>query len=152
MAKGRFNLSGMSVDALMSLRDSIGTVLKQKTIMLKKQLQRLETSGWSSSRGSDAAVRPRQAGKLPPKYRDPDDRSNVWAGRGALPKWMEAKIKAGAKREDFLIGASGNSSRKKRSAQPARKRAKAKAAPRKTRRRPRAVSAQRTAASGSVAE
>jgi DNA-binding protein H-NS len=34
------------------------------------------------------------------KYRDGD---NTWTGRGRPPKWMEEKIAAGAKKEDFLI-------------------------------------------------
>jgi len=152
MAKGRFNLAGMSIDGLMSLRDKIGSVLRQKTSELRKEIHRLEIGGWSSSRRSGATVRPRKAGKLPPKYRDPDDRSNVWAGRGALPKWMEAKIKAGAKREDFLIASSGSSSRKKRSAKKVRKRVKAKAAAHKTRRRSRAAPPRNTAASGTTGE
>jgi DNA-binding protein H-NS len=139
MAKGRLNLAGMSVNALMSLRDKVSSELRQKTTELRKQLHRLEIGGWGSAQGTAARAKRRKAGKLPPKYRDPDAPSNVWAGRGALPKWMEAKINAGAKREDFLIGSSGNSPRKARSAKKVRKRVKAKAAARKTPRRSRAA-------------
>ena len=38
-----------------------------------------------------------------PKYRNPKNRSETWAGRGAMPRWMAAEIKAGKKREDFAI-------------------------------------------------
>jgi DNA-binding protein H-NS len=35
------------------------------------------------------------------KYRDKT--GNTWAGRGAQPRWLTAAIKAGAKRDDFLV-------------------------------------------------
>ena len=41
--------------------------------------------------------------RVAPKYRTPKNRSETWAGRGAMPRWMAAQIKAGKKREDFAI-------------------------------------------------
>jgi DNA-binding protein H-NS len=38
-----------------------------------------------------------------PKYRNPADPSETWAGRGRKPKWLEAQIAIGAKLDDFLI-------------------------------------------------
>jgi DNA-binding protein H-NS len=39
-----------------------------------------------------------------PKYRDPQNPQNAWAGRGRMPRWMVAATKGGkAKKEDFLI-------------------------------------------------
>ena len=108
------SLSTMSVDALLGLRDQIGAVLTQRSAELRRQLQRLDGNSWRGSGTSKAAAR--KGGKIPPKYRDPDDPSNVWAGRGARPRWMEAKIKAGAKQEDFLISASESGSARTRSA------------------------------------
>jgi DNA-binding protein H-NS len=123
MAKTPFRLGAMGIEALIRLRDEIGTVLSEKTTELKRQLQRLETGSWGASRGKTVARgRPRKGRKLPPKYRDPKDPSLVWAGRGARPRWMEERIKAGAKQEDFLI-APGQAGARKRSA------------PRKTRKR-----------------
>ena len=40
--------------------------------------------------------------KVAPKYRDPAT-GETWAGRGARPRWLVAKIRAGKKPEDFLI-------------------------------------------------
>lgn len=34
------------------------------------------------------------------KYKHGD---NTWTGRGRMPKWMEEKVSAGAKKEDFLV-------------------------------------------------
>ena len=38
-----------------------------------------------------------------PKYVDPDDPSNTWSGRGRPARWLQKKIAAGARLEDFLI-------------------------------------------------
>jgi H-NS histone C-terminal domain len=130
------SLASMSVDALLSLRDNIGRVLAERTGELRRQLQRM--GGGSSS--SLAGTRSRSGGKIAPKYRDPENPQNTWAGRGAIPRWMAEKIDEGAKREDFLIGAPGASTRKRRSAKKTSRRAKAKTGTRKAtskRRRPR---------------
>src|SRR5215204_5159887 len=37
----------------------------------------------------------RARGKVAPKYRDPDNRSNTWTGRGRMPRWMVAATKGG---------------------------------------------------------
>ncbi len=45
------------------------------------------------------------------KYRDKS--GNAWAGRGAQPRWLTAAIKAGAKRDDFLVEKSAGKRAKK---------------------------------------
>lgn len=45
-----------------------------------------------------------QAGKkLPPKYRNPANPTETWAGRGQQPRWLAALTAKGRKVEDFLI-------------------------------------------------
>jgi DNA-binding protein H-NS len=88
------NLSGMSVDALLKLRDDINKTLDRKTNELRSQLSIL------------VAERRRQAGplkgrKVPPKYRSRS--GETWAGRGARPRWLVEALKRGKKMEDFLI-------------------------------------------------
>jgi DNA-binding protein H-NS len=39
-----------------------------------------------------------------PKYRNPENPSETWAGRGLRPRWLVAAIKGGKKLEDFAIG------------------------------------------------
>jgi DNA-binding protein H-NS len=41
--------------------------------------------------------------KVKPKYRNPDNKSETWAGRGRMPRWMAALVKKGKKLDDFLI-------------------------------------------------
>ena len=99
----RQNLASMSVEALLKLRDDIGAVLGRKADELKQQLSRLGDGGSiSSSRLASAGRRTLKGRKVPPKYRD--SAGNHWSGRGAQPRWMTAAIKAGAKRDDFLVG------------------------------------------------
>jgi DNA-binding protein H-NS len=41
--------------------------------------------------------------KVPAKYRNPDDASITWTGRGVAPKWMQALNNAGRDKSEFLI-------------------------------------------------
>jgi DNA-binding protein H-NS len=40
---------------------------------------------------------------VPPKYRNPKNRSETWAGRAATPRWLRADLKKGKKLEAFAI-------------------------------------------------
>lgn len=42
--------------------------------------------------------------KVAPKYRDPQNPDDTWTGRGCHPRWLRAKLLAGARLEDFAIG------------------------------------------------
>ena len=41
--------------------------------------------------------------KVEPKYRNPADATQTWAGRGMPPKWLAAELARGRKLEDFAI-------------------------------------------------
>ena len=109
MAKNK-SLATMSFDALVKLRDDVTTALSSQAAAMQNQLQALgEWSGVSSPAkkrgrppGTTSSLKGRKA-KV--KYRDKD--GNHWSGRGAQPRWMTAAIKAGAKRDDFLVGKPG---------------------------------------------
>ena len=45
----------------------------------------------------------RVLGKVAPKYRNPANPKETWAGRGKQPKWLAAETSKGKKLEDFLI-------------------------------------------------
>jgi len=38
-----------------------------------------------------------------PKYRNPENPAETWAGRGLKPRWLTAAIKGGKDLDDFLI-------------------------------------------------
>ena len=105
------NLSSMSVEQLLQLRDDVGKELNRKSTELRNQLARLGTEIAPSGRGFRGSVL--RGKKVPPKYRD--RAGNTWAGRGATPVWLREKLKAGAKLEDFAVQktAPGRKRRKK---------------------------------------
>ena len=95
------NLSSMSVDALLKLRDDIGDVLSRKVDDLKQQLSRL--SGGSPAKGGKVKQQKvsRKGSKVAPKYRGPG--GETWSGRGLQPRWLTAAVKDGKNVQDFLI-------------------------------------------------
>lgn len=42
-------------------------------------------------------------GKVAPKYRNPGNADETWAGRGKPPRWLAVQLEQGKKLEDFLI-------------------------------------------------
>ena len=106
----KVNQSGMSVEALMDLRERIDEMFHGRRADLEKQLERIAGVGVTRVvRGGRSALKGR---KVPPKYRSPS--GETWAGRGAKPRWLVAAIKGGKKLEDFLIDKSARKGRKKR--------------------------------------
>ena len=97
------NLSSMSVDALLKLRDDIGEVLTRRAAQLRDELSKLG----GTDRRSGLKGR-----KVPIKYRDRT--GNTWAGRGAQPRWLRAKLKAGAKLEDFAVHQTASPKKRRR--------------------------------------
>ena len=100
------NLSLLSVEALLKLRDDIGVVLSRKADDLKSQLSRLGGGDGVgiSLNGSGRRKSAMKGRKVAPKYRSKKDPSLTWAGRGATPVWMRDEMKAKKlKKEAFLI-------------------------------------------------
>jgi hypothetical protein len=107
------SIMGMSVDALMKLRDDIESALSQKARELQTQFARLggETRSGPKRRGSTLKGR-----KVPIKFRDKS--GNTWAGRGAMPVWLREKINFGARLGDFAVDKSSRGPRKKTKSEP----------------------------------
>ena len=106
----KVNLSGMTVETLMDLRDRVEETLLERRAELQKQLERMDAlvGGRRVVRGGGSALKGR---KVPPKYRGPS--GETWAGRGVRPRWLVAAIKGGKKFDDFLIDKSARKGRKK---------------------------------------
>jgi len=130
--KASLKLDAMTVAELLALRDAVQGALSGKIDAERRELQRqiealsaLTTSPTSvgttrSSRGTVVARGSRRAGRrgngkthplkgrtVAPKYRDPNNPSQTWAGRGQAPRWLTAYESQGRKRDEFLIGTSG---------------------------------------------
>jgi DNA-binding protein H-NS len=107
----KINLSGMTVEELMDLRERVDGLLSERRAELQEQLERMDRAiavigGAGVARGGRSVLKRR---KVPPKYRGPS--GETWAGRGAKPRWLVAAIKDGKKLDDFLIDKSARKGR-----------------------------------------
>ena len=105
------NLKSMSIDKLSKLRDQVDAVLSSRVIEerrnLQSQLGRLSHLSGSGLKGGRGGSR----GSVAPKYRNPDNPTETWAGRGLTPRWLAAALKSGKKLEDFSIAGPGRKAR-----------------------------------------
>jgi DNA-binding protein H-NS len=102
------NLKSMSIDKLMKFRDQVDGLISARITEERRTVQdRLGTLDRLVASGTRAkgAGRGGQRGAVPPKYRNPDNPAETWAGRGLRPRWLVAALKAGKKLEHFAIGA-----------------------------------------------
>ena len=93
----RVELDRLSTDDLWSLHVEVSQLLQQRIqsekVRLEERLKQLE-----------APLSGRRAyPPVPPKYRNPDQPLETWAGRGKQPRWLVAQLRAGKRIDDFRI-------------------------------------------------
>jgi len=97
-------LKTMSVAKLQELKGqveaAIHTKVSERRHELETELSKL--GGYDGRRKGIGADRGRK-GRVAPKYRNPANPSETWAGRGLKPRWLTAAIKGGKSIEDFAI-------------------------------------------------
>lgn len=115
MKPSKFDLSSFSTEELWVLHEQIGTILSSKIAAEKRELEARLAKLNKSSIFDKAKVRraPSQSDDHPPaqrkyppvlpKFQNPSNPAETWAGRGKQPRWLVAQIKAGKKMNDFLI-------------------------------------------------
>jgi DNA-binding protein H-NS len=97
-------LKSMSVAKLQDLRGKVEAALAEKVTERRQELQaELTNLGRIDGHSARKARRGGPLGPVAPKYRNPNDPSQTWAGRGLQPLWLKAAIKSGKKLESFLI-------------------------------------------------
>lgn len=106
------DLSSLAIDDLMKLYERVGAVLAER---LEHERRQLEDRLAKLNHGHTTELRrprgeQRRAGKprrnyppVLPKFRNPADPTQTWAGRGKQPRWLASQIKAGKRVDDFLI-------------------------------------------------
>src|SRR6516162_8408552 len=96
-------LKSMSVGQLHDLNSQIEATISEKVRVrrqeLESELSKLAGYGGSGRRGRPGG----RMGRVAPKYRNPANPAETWAGRGLRPRWLTAAIKGGKKLEDFAI-------------------------------------------------
>jgi DNA-binding protein H-NS len=108
------------------LRNQVDAVLAAKVVDQKRSLES-ELSKLTRFEGGNGrskfALGSGAKGPVAPKYRNPENPGETWAGRGLKPRWLSAAIKSGKKQEDFLIAGAVNSTpaKKVKKARKARK-------------------------------
>src|SRR5689334_1902430 len=101
------NLKSMSIDKLSKLSEQVTAALSAKVIeerrAVQDQLSKLDRVATGGMRGK--GVRGGVRGSVAPKYRNPENPAETWAGRGLKPRWLAAALKKGKKLEAFSITA-----------------------------------------------
>ncbi len=100
-------IKSMSIGDLLSLRTQIDQLLQSRKSELHAQLRQIEGDSAPARRGrppgSGRGGHSLKGRKVAPLYRHPKS-GETWSGRGGMARWLAAEIKAGKKKEDFLIG------------------------------------------------
>jgi len=98
-------LKQMTNRELLTLRTKVEQVIRRREEKARRDLVRLVESLRAGRRASAAAgeAHPLKGRKLKPKYRNPADKNQTWAGRGNQPRWLKAELKRGKKLAAFLV-------------------------------------------------
>ncbi len=105
-SKGGIDLDSMSLrelqDLEVRLKRAIAVVKDRERVELKQQFEaKAQAAGFSLS--ELVGGRSTKGKTVAPKYQNPDNKSETWTGRGRKPKWLAAKLEAGATMDDFAI-------------------------------------------------
>src|SRR5437879_5802168 len=98
----RIELDRMSTDDLWSLHVEVSQLLQQRIQTEKLQLEECLTLLEAHVSGR------RPYPPVPPKYRNPDQPSETWAGRGKQPRWLVEQLRSGRRIGDFRIKKAAN--------------------------------------------
>jgi DNA-binding protein H-NS len=96
-------LESMPTAKLWELHELVTKVLARKIeaerALLESRLQRLNSTALTINSRRERRAYP----KIVPKYRNPQNGQETWAGRGKQPLWLTAQLRSGKKLDDFLI-------------------------------------------------
>src|SRR3981189_2060730 len=105
----KIDLDVMSVDEMWRLHEKIDQVLSVRLTSekreLEKRLAQLRRENQTHAAPTDASAVSRERRKYPrvyPKYRNPNEPSETWSGRGKQPRWLVAALKTGHRIEEFM--------------------------------------------------
>src|SRR3984893_14596524 len=120
------DFDSMSTDSLWVLHEKIIETLAAKLAAektrLEKRLRRLKLGGGSDANGGNEGHARRAYPQVFPKYRNPAQPSETWAGRGKQPRWLSAQLRSGKKLDDFRIQPSSDRAAHGKAANPQTKR------------------------------
>ncbi len=93
----------LSIDELWNFHQQVtvklSRALEEERARLEDRLRKIEFARDVSTLNRVRRPYP----KVHPKYRNPKNPAETWAGRGKQPRWLRAQLRGGKKLEDFLI-------------------------------------------------
>lgn len=91
--------------AQLKRRKSVATVKRKVQALLKAEgYTAEEVFGATAVASKTPRKSAKKAGrKVPPKYRNPANKDEVWSGRGRRPRWMAELVAGGQDPDSFLI-------------------------------------------------
>ena len=109
----KFNLDAMSVEEMWQLHEEISAALSVKLNAEKRELEKrlsqlrhekkMRQSEGVNGPTKEAARERRKYPRVFAKYRNPNEPSETWSGRGKQPRWLTAALKAGRTIDEFVI-------------------------------------------------
>jgi DNA-binding protein H-NS len=97
------DFKSLSLDRLWSLREEIDAALAAKIIAEKSVLEDRLSKLNGHAHVEEIRKARRAYPAVFPKYRNPNQPSETWAGRGKQPRWLAAALKSGKRLDDFRI-------------------------------------------------
>lgn len=95
----------MPSDDLWQLYEKVGRLLTKQLTSEKHKLEQRLSQLRNDGPRSLPEVQRRPYPKVHPKYQNPDDPSQTWAGRGKTPRWIGEMLTAGKSIDELRIGA-----------------------------------------------
>jgi DNA-binding protein H-NS len=103
-----YDFESISTDKLWAFHEQVRLTLSAKIVDRKREIERrFYLVNWTA--GLWATDEPKMNGgrqhypRVFPKYRNPLQLSETWAGRGKQPRWLTAQLGSGKQLDDFLI-------------------------------------------------
>lgn len=102
------DLEKLSFNELQDLIRNAQALLQEKQASVKNELKesfmaRAREAGLSLEEVFGKGRKGGGKGSVAIKYRDPKNSENTWTGRGRMPRWLQAAVDGGKKKESFLI-------------------------------------------------
>src|SRR6185437_14441542 len=97
------DITKMSVEELWNLHEKIAAELTRKITLEKAKLEERLRQISAYSRSESVERERRSYPKVLAKYRNPQNPSETWAGRGKQPRWLAAQLQSGKELDHFLI-------------------------------------------------
>ena len=101
----------LSSDELWVLHEEISAKLSAKLTAEKEMLDR--RLGRLGVEAATAAPERRPYPPVSPKFKNPEQPLETWAGRGKQPRWLKRQLRCGKRIDDFRITAAAEAARGK---------------------------------------